>query len=236
MRSHSQPSSSSTQLGVLAELGRGAIGEPRAAGEVDRRCHHRATVPSLTGTSTKPAGGVGLLVVDELVGVLHLGPPHAGGVEALPPFVSRAPSRTAPAAWRVTSAAWSRRPSIVAKRGSSTQVVELQRGGDVRPVAVAFEAEQPDPLLVGAAVAGEQRVGHRSDRRGGRRPAGPQAGVEIGAHLVHPGAQQRRRHELTLAACAAGRTAPPRSRRRATSRSGGRRSPRVGTAGPGRAA
>ena len=149
-------------LGVLAELGRGRARRPARAGEVDRATRPcRRVPPSATGTSTNAPAAIACGSATTSVGRLHRRPPHAGAVE------DARPTRRA-GAWRRSRRATRDQLGAVLAAGAhgrEARVVEplgaLDGAHQVGPVAIALEAEEPEPAAVAGAVAADQRVRRR---------------------------------------------------------------------------
>jgi hypothetical protein len=107
------------------------------------------------------------------------------------------------------SVACSRRDADVGEARIVAQGGVVERLHQIGPVAVGLQAEQPEPLAVGGAVAVHQRVGDVVAVVGRLDAAEAQARVDVPADDVDAGAQQRGRDELADAG------ALPRDQRRA---------------------
>ena len=133
---------------MLPELGRRARGAQACREKSTGVATMRAVPPSATGTSTARARGLACGSSITSVDRLHRRPPHAGAVEDAAPLghgpVAKISSSCATSSGDVLAAA--RR--MVAKRGSSSQLGTLDGAHEVGPVAVALQAEQPEPAVV----------------------------------------------------------------------------------------
>ena len=98
----------------------------------------------------------------------------------------------------ISSRAFFARARGVAKRGSLEPLRPPDRSGQGRPVALAFEADDPEVQAVAGGVVVHRRVGHRLADADLDGATPEQRDVDVEADRVGALAQQRGRHELAL--------------------------------------
>ena len=169
-----------------------------------------SAVPSGTCVGDERAAGARLRIVDHLARRVCTGAHHmpARSNAAAQCVIGRASKTSSSIATHAS--AFSRRMRMLAKRLSLQQLGPFDGAYQIGPVAVALQTEQPEPAAVAAAVAVDQRVGDAAAVVGRLDAAEAQARVDVPAHDVDAGAQQRGGRRTGPRRCAGARPAPRR--------------------------
>src|SRR5262245_33265814 len=176
-------------LRVLAELGDGTGGRPAVAREVDRRGDAGDARPVGLRDVDEGAGRDRLRVADDLLGGLDGRPPHAHPVEDRAPFGERARredlvEETHELGTVVPPAGHRREARVLEPLGT------LDGPHEIRPVALALEAEEPEPAAVARTVAVDNGVRRRRARERGRRDAEAERRARVPAEDEDADAQE----------------------------------------------